>query len=374
VILGVDAWRAVGDRTGVGRNVQHLLGGWARQELPFELVRIFSPAALSDVPEHPKFRFETLPGPEGELRWQAGRLRRAAAGVDLLFGQYTLPVGYRGRCVVDNLGIYRGEFAIPGWRTRVRSWHNRVSARRADVVIANSESTKADIVRYYGVDPEGIVVVWPGAAPEFRPAQPGDELETAAVLERVLGKRDVPYCLFVGKLSARRNIPALLEAFAAVRRRHPEFHLVIVGPNSSGVPVDALVADLGLGDAVRHVPFLDADSLAPLYRGAHAFVLPTEHEGFSHTIPEALASGCPVITVEHAALAEANLRAAVLVVPTPSAALLADAIERTIDDPALRESLVRSGLDAARQLTWDETARRTMDVLFRVASGSTTGV
>jgi glycosyltransferase involved in cell wall biosynthesis len=367
VILGVDAWRAVGDRTGVGRNVEHLLTAWSRQDVPFELVRIFSPAPLSGVPEHPSFRFEVLPGPAGELRWQASRLRRAASGTDVLFGQYTLPPGYRGRCVVDNLGIYRGRFAIPGWRTRVRSWHNRVSARRADVVIANSESTKADIMRYYGVDPGRIVVVWPGAAAEFRPARPGDEAATAAAVQSALGTSGVPYCLFVGKLSARRNVPALLEAFATVCTRHPDFHLLIVGPNSSGVPVDALIGRLGLDGSVRHVPFLDAASLAPLYRGAHAFVLPTEHEGFSHTIPEALASGCPVITVEHAALAEADLRRAVLVVPSPSAELLADAIELTIADPALRGELVRKGLDLARTLTWDETARRTMDVLYRVA-------
>jgi glycosyltransferase involved in cell wall biosynthesis len=368
VILGVDAWRAVGDRTGVGRNIEHLLAGWSRQELPFELVRIFSPAPLSDAPEHSTFRFEVLPGPAGELRWQASRLRRAARGIDVLFGQYTLPPGYRGRCVVDNLGIYRGRFAIPGWRTRVRSWHNRVSARRAEVVIANSESTKADIVRYYGVDPGRIVVVWPGAAAAFRPAGPGDEAATGAALEEALGHRDVPYLLFVGKLSARRNVPVLLEAFATVHRTHPDFHLLIVGPNSTGLPVDALVESLGLNGAVRHLPFLGLEALAPLYRGAHAFVLPTEHEGFSHTIPEALASGCPVITVEHAALAEANMREAVLAVPSPSTGLLADAIERTITEPALRDELVRKGLDVARTLTWDEAARRTMAVLFRVAT------
>ena len=73
------------------------------------------------------------------------------------------------------------------------------------------------------------------------------------------------------------------------------------------------------------MPFLGSDALAPLYRGAHAFVLPTEHEGFSGTIPEAIASGCPVVTVDHAALEDAGLREAVLAVPSASPGLLAAA-------------------------------------------------
>jgi glycosyltransferase involved in cell wall biosynthesis len=373
VILGVDAGRAVGDRTGVGRNVQHLLSAWADEELPFELVRVFSPKPLEAVPDDPRFRFEVLPGPAGELAWQARRLRGAAAGVDVLFGQYTLPPGWRGRGVVDNLGIYEGRFAMPGWQARARSWHMRRSARSADLVIANSESTKADVVTFYGVDPARIVVVWPGAAREFRPAQPGDELVISEAVGETLGSSG-PYFLFVGKLSARRNVPALLHAFATVHGRHPDFQLLIVGPNTSGVPVDSLVGELGLVGSVRHVPFLNLEMLAPLYRGAHAFVLPTEHEGFSHTIPEALASGCPVVTVDHAALGDAGLRESVLVLPEPSPVLLAGAMERTIEDPAFRERLVRSGLDASKRLSWDATARATMGVLAKVASGRPTGV
>lgn len=356
MILGVDAGRAVGDRTGVGRNVQHLLAAWTGREIPFERVRVFSPAPLEDAPDDPRFELEVLPGPASELAWQALRLRRAARGVDVLFGQYTLPPGWRGRGVVDNLGIYEGRFAMPGWQARLRSRHMCGSARRADAVIANSESTKADVVRFYGVDPEKIVVVWPGAAREFRPARPGEAPEPGG-----------PYFLFVGKLSARRNVPALLRAFATVRRRHPDFRLLIVGPNTSGVPVEQLVEELGLNGSVRHVPYLGVEELAPLYRFAHAFVLPTEHEGFSHTIPEAIASGCPVVTVEHAALGDAGLREAVLALPAPSPELIAGALLQTIDEPGFRDRLARSGLAASKRLSWDETARATMEVLARVA-------
>jgi glycosyltransferase involved in cell wall biosynthesis len=367
VILGIDAGRAVGDRTGVGRNISYLLGAWSRQDIPFDRVRVFSPAPLVEVPADDRFALEVLRGPGTGLLWQALRLRPAAAGVDVLLGHYTLPPGYRGRGVVYNLGIYRGRFAMPGWRTRLRTRHFRASARRAAAVIANSESTKADVVRWYGVDPGRIRVVWPGAGGEFRPPRPGDEEATAAALERALGRRDVPYLLFVGKLSARRNIPALIESVAALRGRHPDLHLLIVGPNTGEVPVERLIDEQGLDGVARHVPFLDHDLLAPLYRGASAFVLPTEHEGFSHTIPEALASGCPVVTVDHAALDDAAVRDCVLVVPDPSPERLAAAVEQVLSQPDVRERLVRAGLETAKTLSWEQTARQTMAVLAEVA-------
>lgn len=369
MILGVDAGRAVGERTGVGRYVLHLLTAWSRSLLPFETVRVFSYAPLEGFPDDSRFRYEVLPGSPSELVWQPLRLRPAARDVDVLFGQYTLPPGYRGHGVINNLGIYEGALAIPGWQARVRSWHQKASARNADAVIANSESTKADVVRFYGVDPARIEVVWPGSAAEdYRPARPGDEAGTASARERVLGTAEAPYFLFVGKLSQRRNVPALVEAFAQVRRGHPDFRLAIVGPNTSGVPVEELFSRFGVADSACHEPFLGSDWLAPLYRGAHAFVLPTEHEGFSGTIPEAIASACPVVTVDHAALADAGLRDAVLHVPSPEPALLAEAMIRTIEEPGLRGRLARAGLEVSRKLTWEECARRTMDVLARVAS------
>ena len=166
----------------------------------------------------------------------------------------------------------------------------------------------------------------------------------------------------------RRNIPALVEAFGKVHREHPEFRLLIVGPNTSGVQVEELFSRFGVADSARYEPFLGSDALAPLYRAAHAFVLPTEHEGFSGTIPEAIASACPVVTVDHAALADAGLREAVLHVPSPDPSLFATAMTRTIEEPGLRERLAQAGLEVSKKLTWENCARGTMDVLARVAA------
>ena len=369
MVLGIDASRAAGPRTGVGRNVQHLLCAWASQPSEFESIRIFAPAPIDDLPNDPRFRFELLPSRMPGIVWQTRELGPAARGVDLLFSQYTLPLGYAGRSVVNNLGIYEGEFAFRGFRARGRSWHMGRSARAARLVIANSHSTKRDIVRFFDVPEERVVVVWPGVAEAFHPLRDGEEDETRAVLQRYLGDR-ATYFLFVGKLSARRNVLPLLEAFRIAQTRHADLGLLVVGPNTDGLPIEARISELGLESSVRHVEYLDHEALAPLYRGACAFVLPTEHEGFSFTIPEALASGCPVITVEHPALSEAGLADATLAVLRPDPEVLADALLRVVEDAQLRDDLRDRGLRAARGLSWDETARTTMRILEDVAHGA----
>lgn len=353
----------------MGRDLEHLLESWSRQELPFERVRLFAPAPVPVVPADDRFRLEVLAARRPGLWWGLRHLRPKARELDVLYAPYVIPPGYRGRNVVLNLGIYEGPFAIPGWRSRLHSLRFAHSARNADAVIANSASTKADLVRYYRIPPEKITVVWPGVARRFRPLQPGEEELVEVAVQRVLGER-APYFLFVGKTSGRRNVPALLEAFAAISGDRPALRLLLLGPGSKAGPLADLIARLGIRHAVRHVEWVEHDDVALLYRGARAFVLPTEHEGFSATIPEAMASGCPVLTIEHAALVEAGLTEGVLALPSADPSVLAEGLARLADDDELCAQLARRAPNLAAPLSWDETARKMMNVLGTVARTS----
>jgi glycosyltransferase involved in cell wall biosynthesis len=367
VILGVDASRAVGRRTGVGRQVQHMLRCWADEPtLPFSLLRVFTPSALPDFPEDGRFEQVVLAGRGGGLLWQMRRLRAASRTVDVLYAPYTLPPGFGGVGVVNNLGIYEGEHAFRNWRAGARSRHMAYSARKATVVIANSRSTRSDVIRYYRVPKEKVVVIWPGVAEYFHPGDRSGGSPVGGAAAQYFGS-PAPYFLVVGKLSVRRHVGAVIEAFRSVHHHFPGYRLLVVGPNVEGTPLEARVKALGLGEAVRHVEFVEHEKLADIYRDAFAFVLPTEHEGFSFTILEALASGCPVVTVEHAALHEASIGTATLTVPRPEPDLLAAALVRLISDERLRADLRERGLRVTRSLSWAETARKTMSVLGRVA-------
>ena len=245
MIVGVDASRLVGPRTGIGRSYEQLLRGWAAApELPAERVDLFSPAPIDDLPDDERLQLKVLPGAPG-LWWQLSALRRQAAAVDVLMAPYALPLGYPGRAVVENHGILEGpdRAAWKEIRAQARSRHFRYSARRADAVIAISTVVRDDLVRWYGVAPERIHVIPYGLGPPFGPGEAGP-----AAVRSVLGA-DAPFLIFVGKLSPRRHLPELLRAFDEVAAAHPDLRLLVVGPNAWNIPVESLLAETKAGTA-----------------------------------------------------------------------------------------------------------------------------
>lgn len=357
MVLGVDISRLHGRRAGVARYLERLLFAWAEQPLPFDELRLFSPEPVADLPSS-DFSLEVLPARAHGIWWQTLRLAPAARSVDLFFAPYTLPPRLQPRSVVANLGIYPN--FIHGVRARARHWHAAESARRATLVITHSEATRRDLERHCRVEPEALRVVHVGVDRRFRPSRADETESLDAEVERIAGVRR-PYLLFVGKIAKRRHLPALLEAFAELRRERGDLALLIVGPSNDGMPPAR--------EAVRHLEFIDQDRLATLYRGASAFVLPSE-EGFSFTILEALASGCPVVTVDHPALDEGGVRSAVLCVVRPDPADLRAAISRVLNDASLRRTLRGRGLEVAHCFDWDTTARDTMAILAEVAGAA----
>jgi glycosyltransferase involved in cell wall biosynthesis len=372
MLIGMDVSRLQGPRTGVARHEEYLLRSWSRAMLPFEELFLFSREPVDDLPRSPQLRPSVLPSRHDGIVWQATRLRTAARAVDLLFGSYTLPPGYRGLSAVTNLGVYGGKYADPaeGTRGRLRTRHIAWSARRAALVLANSETTKRDVVEHCGVDPAKIVLVQPGLGSEFRDR--GDIDRRPPKLAADLVGPDGQYFLFVGKLSARRHVPDLIAALGRLRAESRP-HLLLVGPNTTKVAVDELALAAGVPDKVHHIPFLDLVELASLYRAARAFLMPTEREGFGHPVVEAWGCSCPVLVLKDAGLGALDwfpekARAAVLTAADGTADGLGMAMQRLAEDDALVEELRRRGGEiAVNYPTWDTHAAATMHILWRLA-------
>jgi glycosyltransferase involved in cell wall biosynthesis len=368
--LGIDGKRLVQLRTGPARWLEHMLYHWRDMDVPFSEMRCYTPGPT----EHgwaraPTLRHVILPSRLPAFYWEHVRLRAAAEADDVLFGaSYTIPLGYRKRSVVSIQGIYEGPHAEPApWWYRYRySAMYRSSARRADIVLANSRSTRDDIVRYYGIDPAKIRVVYQGVGAPFGWQE--DRAQARQAAAAALGFT-APYFLFVGKMSPRRNVPELVRAFADARPGlGDDFRLVFAGPNHMGLDFERVVAASRVAPWVHHFPHLEQRELADVYSGAVAFFLPTTHEGLSATIIEAMACGTPVVTVDHAPLHEGFAEHA-LVLEQPTRELLQASMARVSGDEALRSHLGLSGRRCAAAFTWRRTAEETMNVLQEVAEG-----
>ena len=238
---------------------------------------------------------------------------------------------------------------FPEWTTApTRRMHLRKleDVRRADGVVTNSAATARDVAERLGVPEQRLHVAHPGVADAFRtavPAAPGPA-----------GGR--PYLLAVGTLEPRKNLPALLDAYAILRRELPDLALVLVGGQGwGGDPVAQRAAELGLGGDLVRTGYLPQDALPGVVAGAAAFCWPTLFEGFGMPVAEALAAGVPVVCSDDPSLDEAAGDAAWRA-PARDPEAIAEAIRRAVTDDAERARRSAAGRAHAATLTWEACA------------------
>ena len=369
--FGVNGRRLAGQRLGVARYIEYLLRYWAEQARADEQGVLYLREPIRNGDRRLVERYETrvLPRRPDGILWENLHLPRAARDVDVLFAPgYTSPLVYSGKTVVAIHSMNEVERDThPWWYGLTYSPIYRLSALGADRVIVPSESTKADIQRHYGLRPEKLVVVPQGADESFRPLD--DEELLAATRRRWLGS-DRPYVLFVGKLSQRRSIPALIRAFARAKAEHDLPHaLLLLGPNHLGLGIRELSEELGVGaDVFQDDGKVEThEELVAAYNAADLYVNASLYEGFSLTLVEAMSCGTPVVVADRGALGEIAGDAALLVdEPTPER--LAAAIGPALQDETLRRELRERGLRRAESFRWRDTAQRTLDVLREVAA------
>ncbi|MBI2939291.1 MAG: glycosyltransferase family 4 protein [Chloroflexi bacterium] len=234
----------------------------------------------------------------------------------------------------------------------------RLSARRADRIIAVSGATKADVVRLLGVAADRVHVVYNGVEPSFRPVS-----ESALAEFRVRRGVVDEYVLYLGTLEPRKNVTTLLRAYARARQSGElRQRLVLAGGRGwRDAPCFQLVKELGIEDAVHFAGFVPFEDQPFWYCGASVFVYPSLLEGFGFPILEAMACGTPVIASNCSALPEVAGDAAMLVAPT-EVDTLAAAIIRVVQDPGLADDLRSRGLRRATLFTWESSVARTISV------------
>jgi glycosyltransferase involved in cell wall biosynthesis len=226
-------------------------------------------------------------------------------------------------------------FDLPFWRALL--W---ASAHRSRRLVAPSQATRADLLRFYRIPPQRVTVVPHGVEEAFF----GLDRSTTE-----------PYLLCVSTLHPHKNIPRLIRVWAQGRR---DRRLVIAGLRGfQTAAIEALIARLGVRDRVRLTGWIPRQELLQLYARADAFVYPSTFEGFGMPVLEALAAGIPTACSDIPPLREVAGDAALFFDPLDDASL-ARAILSIVSDQPLRRRLSAAGPLRARPFTWRLTAER----------------
>jgi glycosyltransferase involved in cell wall biosynthesis len=238
--------------------------------------------------------------------------------------------------------------------------------KRADRLIAISDNTKKDIVKYYGIAENKIEVIPLAPLPCF---QEVPSAERTRFLERQ--KIDVPFFLFVGPRWKHKNFPALLKAFGLFRKmdeKNKALRLFAVG--SSPVWTDEetrLIGSAGLGGQVRAIPYVSAAELNLWYNTATALVYPSLYEGFGLPPLEAMSCGLPVLASGRSSIPEVTGEAALLYDPERPEEI-AELLKKIVYDTSLREKQKEQGKYQAKKFSWEKIVKQTLEVYAATAA------
>lgn len=233
--------------------------------------------------------------------------------------------------------------------------------RPAAGLIAVSEQSKADAVRYMRLPPEKIEVIHHGVGDRFF------EVEQAEI-DRVQTRYQItrPYLFFLSTIEPRKNVDRLIDAYMSLTHSTRQgFDLVLAGP--SGWKSRHTLARLQeLPHGVRYIGYVPEADLPALTAGAATFVYPSLYEGFGLPVAQAMACGVPVITSNTGSMPEVAGGAALLVDPY-STSEIRDAMEHLLSSPTLQSQLSLAGRTVSQQYRWRIAAQKTWDFFARIA-------
>jgi glycosyltransferase involved in cell wall biosynthesis len=336
-MIGIAALTLVPGRVGGSETyVRELLRALDPEVLPF---RVLLPPAAAQL----ETRLPTMIAPGGKPQSAVGRLaamaaaladprvRRPLAGATVVHYPLTIPLPpARAATIVTLHDVQHLELPhlFPAMERAFRRLAYDRAARRATRVVVVSGFVRDRAAALLGLDPARISVIHSGVDHDrFRPGDAPRE----------------PFLLYPARPWPHKNHPRLLEAFALVRREHPELRLILTGGGTHGA----------LPAGVEAAGLVDPDELTSLYRRAAAVVFPSLYEGFGQPILEAMACGCPVACSDAASLPEVAGGAARLFDPENPRAI-AEGVRDVLAAPAEWSS---RGIERAAGFSWAATAR-----------------
>jgi glycosyltransferase involved in cell wall biosynthesis len=243
------------------------------------------------------------------------------------------------------------------------------AARSAELIICPSAFTRDDVCERYGVDPGKVRVIPEAPALPISEARalpipeasalPIPEASALPIPEAPPDTGETPYVLAVGDLRRKKNLGALVQAFARLHRDRAVTHRLVLAGADTGE--GARLRELSGAAPVELTGYVSDAALDGLIRGADLLVNPSLYEGFGLVNLEAMTRGTPVLAARAGALPEAGSGAAAYFEPGEPDGLRA-ALDGLLADPRALEDMAARGLEWVARFSWERTARETAAV------------
>lgn len=346
--IGFDARRYFHNRTGLGNYSRNIVDGLAKA--------------------YPGQAFSLYDEKDYDRAFRMGR-KAAKDRCDVFHGlSNELPMDIRKTGVRSIVTIHD-----VAWRTfpDMYKWPDRFiydikygwAARNSDHIIAISESTKADIMRFFRVDERKISVLYQPVQTHFYRRM--DKEKARTTVRHISANIPSDFLLSVGTVNSRKNLLGTLKALASIPsgERPP---LVVVG-NGKGYRrkcMEFAAKELGKNEVIWLDNVSDNVDLQALYTRATALLYPSMYEGFGLPVVEALLQGCPVLTSAVSSLPEAAGPGALLVDPSDQEEI-SEALRRLVDDCPLRRKLATEGENYCRRMFDPDTQARQLMKIYK---------
>ena len=380
--IAIDARWIFPEISGIGAYTRELIRHLARVDKDNTYVLFFDNAALLDrtvaeagLQNASAFSTRQLPFGVFSIRNQLqmpGILARQ--NIDIFHStNYMIPLlafprgrRHRTRCVAtvhDVIPMIFPQLVPKSTKARlypVYRWLMLQIGARADVIITDSNASRADIVRHLRIDDASKVKpVYCGVSDRFRPA--ARPAATDSARPRTL--------LYVGRADPYKNLAAVIRALPDIQKQCPfPVTLTVAGSPDPRYPeAQDLAVALNVQDAIRWTGYLSDDAMMSAYHQADLLVHPSLYEGFGLQVVEAMASGLPVVCSNAGSLPEVVGDAAITVDPHDSAAL-ARRVAEVLTNAALAARMSEQGVRRAGQFTWARTAAETLAIYQGLAS------
>jgi len=356
--IGIDTQSIIEKKTGLGIYTQNLLYALKKIAPENEYVEIHS-ACCRDLSTPKRWWWDQV-----SFSMQAKKAR-----LDLVHKPcFSAPIFYRGKIVLTVHDIipvfFKGGLSFSSQLYYAR-WMP-YTFKKANKIIAVSESTKRDLIRYLNIPAEQIRVIYEGGSFENMLVGTAE-----ADRNRVRNKYDLPekFLLCVSTLEPKKNLPFLVKCFCLAKKRFNfSEKLVIVG--KTGWDTGRFFEQIKQYDLEKEVilpGYIPDNDLLVLFKMASVFIFPSLYEGFGLPVLDALQLGCPVIVSNTSSMPEIVGASGILINPKKEKEWV-KAIGLMTTKKELRRRYIELGIKQGKKFSWQKCAKETLEVYYEVVN------